>query len=226
MPRQARLVLPGVALHVIQRGHNRNACFRETSDYFIYLKHLRELSAALHCAVHAYCLMTNHVHVLLTPPNAEACARLMRSLGQRYAQHFNRHYQRSGAIWEGRYRSCITQSPRYVLACYRYVEMNPVRAGMVADPGDYRWSSYAVNTGARSDGLITPHAELSALGHDRESRISAYRDLFSRDAEADLAEIRRCTNGGYPLASEPFKAKIPVEHCRLNPRKPGPKPAA
>lgn len=225
MPRQPRFILPGVAMHVIQRGHNRNACFRETSDYFVYLMHLRELAGGLGCAVHAYCLMTNHVHLLVTPPTPDACTRLMRNLGQRYAQYFNRHHHRSGALWEGRFRSCVTESARYVLGCYRYIEMNPVRAGMASAPGDYRWSSHAGNVGARTDGLITPHAEFLALAESGESRRTAYLALFQPEMQTDLDEIRIATNGGYPLVSERFKATLAVDARRLAPRKSGPKPA-
>ena len=132
MPRLARFILPGVAVHIVQRGNNRAACFRRDGDYTLYLLHLRELAAALDCAVHAYCLMTNHVHMLITPPSAQACMALMRNLGQRYVQHFNRVYERTGTLWEGRYRSCVVQSAQYVLACYRYIEHNPVRARMAA----------------------------------------------------------------------------------------------
>ena len=128
MPRLARLVVPDVALHVIQRGHDRKPCFRHDTDHLVYLSNLAELSRRTRCAVHAYCLMTNHVHLLLTPSDERACATLMRNLGQRYVQYFNRRYERSGTLWEGRYRSCLVESAAYVLACYRYIERNPVRA--------------------------------------------------------------------------------------------------
>lgn len=119
MPRPLRVILPEVAVHLTQRGNNRAECFRRDSDYVLYLLHLRELSARYRCAVHAYCLMTNHVHLLLTPSSAEACQALMKHLGQRYAQHFNRTYGRTGALWEGRYHSSVAATGRYVLGCYR-----------------------------------------------------------------------------------------------------------
>jgi putative transposase len=156
MPRQSRLIVPQVAVHIIQRGNNRNACFRGESDYLVYLLHLRDLSATLDCSVHAYCLMTNHVHLLVTPASREACISLMRNLGQRYVQYFNRRHLRTGTPWEGRFRSCVAESARYVLACYRYIELNPVRAGIVSRPTDYAWSSHAVNIGMRSDTLTSP----------------------------------------------------------------------
>jgi putative transposase len=209
MPRQTRLILPEVAVHVIQRGNNRGACFRETSDYLVYLVCLRELSAKLGCRVHAYCLMTNHVHLLLTPPSADACISLMRNLGQRYVQYFNRRHARTGTLWEGRFRSCVTESARYVLTCHRYIELNPVRAGMVNFPTDYAWSSHTANIGMCGGTFLSSHAELIALGKDSSSRHSAYRRLFEEEMEPSLlAEIREATNGGYPLVSGSLKATI------------------
>src|SRR4051812_23176241 len=142
MPRRARLSLPNIPWHIIQRGNNRAVCFAAEADYRRYLDELAELSKRFGCAVHAYALMTNHVHLLLTPDEAEGPGLLMKHLGQRYVQHVNRAYGRSGTLWEGRFRSCLTQSEDYLLACQRYIELNPVRAGMVRHPRDYRWSSY------------------------------------------------------------------------------------
>jgi putative transposase len=209
MPRQPRLILPETALHVVQRGNNRSACFRVDTDYQVYLLHLRELTKSLQCRVHAYCLMTNHVHLLLTPPSADACIALMRNLGQRYAQFFNRRYDRSGTLWEGRFRSCATESRRYVLACYRYIEMNPVRAGMVQTPGEYRWSSFQANAGETQDRMLVPHPEFLALGNEAASRQAAYKQLFADEMPQELlGNIRDSTNGGYPLGSDPFKDSI------------------
>lgn len=203
MPRQPRFVLSGVATHVVQRGNNRAACFLEEGDYRVYLAQLRELAKKLHCSVHAYCLMTNHVHLLLTPDSAAACAALMRDLGQRYVQYFNRRHERSGTLWEGRFRSCITESARYVFACYRYIELNPVRAGMVVHPSQYPWSSYAANCGDRPDALVSPHSVFESLGRDN------YRRLVDEAIDARLlSEIRAATNGGYPLASDGFKSAV------------------
>src|SRR2546428_2248197 len=170
MPRLSRLIFPGVAVHIIQRGNDRVACFRQDSDYLVYLAHLRQLSEKYECAVHAYCLMTNHVHLLLTPGAAGACTGLMRDLGQRYVQYFNRRHDRTGTLWEGRFHSCVVESAHYVLGCYRYIELNPVRAAMVDHPTGYLWSSYAVNSGMRSDPLVSPHPEFVALSADAKSR--------------------------------------------------------
>lgn len=215
MPRQPRLILPGVAAHIIQRGNDRKACFREPSDYLLYLTHLRELAAKHACSVHAYCLMTNHVHLLVTPSTAQACTGLMRDLGQRFVQYFNKRYARTGTLWEGRYRSSIVESARYVLACYRYIELNPVRAGMTADPAGYDWSSHAENAGYRPQKLVVPHAEFAALAVDVHARDSAYRALFRSEFESSvLKDIRDAANGGYPLGSDSFKAALSVSSSR------------
>ena len=215
MPRQPRLVLPGVAVHVIQRGNDRQACFRVESDFLLYLLHLGELADKYDCAVHAYCLMTNHVHLLLTPAAEDALPALMRNLGQRYVQYFNRSYGRTGTLWEGRYRSCIAESARYVLACHRYIELNPVRAGLAEIPGNYSWSSYRANAEGREDRLLTAHPEYLGLGRDRVSQRSAYRDLFDDVLEPALLErIREATNSGYPLGSDSFKSEVMIAQGR------------
>src|SRR5262249_33323002 len=139
MPRIARPVLAGLPLHVVQRGINRQSCFFGDADYEGYLEYLGSLAPSFGCAVHAYCLMTNHVHLLLTPETQTACGLLMKNLGQRYVQTVNRRLDRSGTLWEGRFKSCLVPSESYVLACYRYIELNPVRAGMVCAPEQYRW---------------------------------------------------------------------------------------
>lgn len=222
MARQSRFVLPDVAVHIIQRGNDRMPCFRCDEDFLVYLALLRELAREFNCAVHAYCLMTNHVHLLLTPQAVDSCSKLMKHLGQRYTQYFNRRYERSGTLWEGRFRSCVAESARYVLACYRYIELNPVRAGMVSHPGAYLWSSYAVNSGSRADALVSPHPEILALapGHHH----SAYRQLFDEELDdALLTAIRDATNGGYPMVSERLKAKLVLTR-KLHREPPGPKP--
>lgn len=209
MPRQLRLIVPGTAVHVVQRGNDRMKCFRADSDFLLYLAYLRSLSKKFGCSLHAYCLMTNHVHLLLTPEHGDSCAYLMKALSQRYAHYFNTRYERTGTLWEGRYRSCVTESARYVLACYRYIELNPVRAGMTADLAGYPWSSYAVNSGERTDTLISPHAEMAALGGDTASRHTAYRRLLDDSLEHPLLDkIRDATSGGYPLVSDDFRARL------------------
>src|SRR4051812_37966424 len=178
MPRQARLVVPEIALHVVQRGHNRQACFQHDLDHRVYLNWLGKMLAPTGFLLHAYCLMTNHVHLLITPSGMDSCAKLMRNLGQRFAQYFNRPYGRSGSLWEGRFRSCLVHSARYVIACQRYVELNPVRAGIVASASAYRWSSHNGNAGRVVNPLLTPHPTYVALGDDLDARHRQYRDLF------------------------------------------------
>jgi putative transposase len=155
MPRRSRITAAEVPVHIIQRGNNRGVCFFADADYEIYLTQLQVLASQFDCAVHAYCLMTNHVHLLLTPRQADGSALLMKHRGQRYVQHVNRSYQRRGTLWEGRFRSCLVDSEHYLLACYRTIELNPHRAGMVNHPRLYRWLSYRINQcrrqGERSD---------------------------------------------------------------------------
>jgi len=188
MPRRARLSLPGIPWHIIQRGNNRSVCFQAEDDYQFYLHYLREFAERFGCAIHAYVLMTNHVHLLLTPEREDSAPLLMKHLGQRYVQYVNRTYHRSGTLWEGRFRSCLTQSEDYVLACYRYIELNPVRAGMVRRPQDYRWSSYHANGLGRTDALLTPHEEYLRLGRNDQDRREAYRALFRAHVDEALVE--------------------------------------
>src|SRR5688572_4738487 len=169
--------------------------------------------------------MTNHVHLLLTPSESDSCGYLFRDLGRSYVRYFNRRHGRTGTLWEGRFRSCLAESPLYVLACYRYIELNPVRAGMVQHPEGHLWSSYAVNGGMRTDPLIKFHEEFLALAADTRSRHAAYRALFDEKLDERIQEsIRHATNGGYPLASESFKASVIAPlGARTQRGKPGPK---
>jgi putative transposase len=209
MARQPRLILPEVAVHIVQRGNDRMACFRGPGDYLVYLAELKRLAAKFDCAVHAYCLMRNHVHLLATPRMADACGGLMKELSQGYAHYFNRKYARIGTLWEGRFRSCVAQSARYVLACYRYIELNPVRAGIVVHPGLYPWSSYAANAGMAHDAFLTAHAEFLALASETRPRHHVYRALVEEGVDPQVLEaIRAATNGGYPLAAEGFKSSL------------------
>ncbi len=209
MPRRARLTIPGIPWHIIQRGNNRTACFYAEEDYRRYLDTLKEQAEKFGCTVHAYVLMTNHVHLLLTPEREDSAGLLMKHLGQRYVQYVNRRYRRSGTLWEGRFRSCLTQSEDYVLACYRYIELNPVRADMVRHPRDYRWSSYRANAEGAADPLITAHAEYLRLGRREPERHDAYRQLFQAHLDPErINEIRQATNGNYALGSERFKDQV------------------
>ena len=196
-------------LHVIQRGNNRCACFFDDADYSVYLDHLQELAKKFDCAMHAYVLMTNHVHLLLTAAREDGPSLLMKHLGQRYVQYVNRVYRRSGTMWEGRFRSSIVQQRAYFLRCQQYIELNPVRAGMVSHPSEYRWSSYRANAGHAASSLITPHAEYRALGNIGQERTDAYRALFGAALDAaELSEIRSAVNGGFALGTSRFKDEI------------------
>ena len=227
MARQPRLTFPGIALHVVQRGVDRQPCFRQEADYLVYLSLLSNLALRTQCALHAYCLMTNHVHLLLTPAMHLSCARLMRELGQRYVPYFNRRYGRTGTMWEGRFRSCLVDSARYVLACHRYIELNPVRAGMAAGPAAYRWSSHRSNAGNVDSNVLTPHPEYIALGKDADQRRAAYLSLFEHgDDSAFLTAVRDATNGGYALLGDSLKSRLAAEGTRhLERGTPGPRPA-
>lgn len=209
MPRRARLRLAGLPLHIIQRGNNRTACFFADEDYALYLHHLGEMAREFHCALHAYVLMTNHVHLLLTPAQADGPSLLMKHLGQRYVQYVNKTYRRSGTLWEGRFRSSLVQRDGYSLKCQRYIELNPVRASMVRHPRDYAWSSYQTNAELRASTLIVPHQEYIGLGETPEQRASVYRRSFQFELDpADLREIRSAANGGFALGNDRFKSEI------------------
>jgi putative transposase len=213
-----------VALHIYQRGNNAQACFGDRNDRLVYLALLRDQCRRRPCALHAYCLMTNHVHLLLTPEDMTVCALLMRDLSGCYASYFNRRYGRTGTLWEGRFGSCLVDSARYVLGCYRYVEINPVRAGMVSGPLAYEWSSARTNIGAESDDLLAPHAEYIALGTHPDARHRAYGALLQAgDDTMVVASLREATSGGYPLVGDSLKAQLEASGARLGPGKPGPR---
>ena len=209
MPRRARLAVAGVPWHIIQRGNNRSACFYHREDYLFYLEQLKLQSEKYGCEIHAYCLMTNHVHLLLTPAEKESASLMMKNLGQRFVQYINRSYHRTGTLWEGRFKSCIAQEDRYVLSCYRYIELNPVRAAMVGHPRDYPWSSFRHNGLGKRNSLITPHHLYLKLGSSSERRLSAYRTLLGEMLDDDDIEaIRSATNGNFVLGNKRFQKDI------------------
>jgi putative transposase len=209
MPRAPRLDLPGIPQHVVQRGNNRQPCFFRTADRAKYLETLGEYAAAFGCAVHAYVLMTNHVHLLLTPGSAGAVSRTLQAIGRRYVRWLNNSFERTGTLWEGRYKSCLVESDRYLLACYRYIELNPVRAGLVPDPGDHPWSSYRSNSTGLHDGIVTPHAVYLELGADASARRERYRELVRAGlSEDELSLVRRYTNHQRALGSKDFQREV------------------
>ena len=199
-------MLPGAAVHLVQRGNNRTDCFFSDDDRRFYLFHLARLLPRARCALHAYCLMTNHVHLLVTGHEQESCASLMKHLGQLYAQYVNKTYGRTGSLWEGRFKSCLVQSESYLLSCYRYIELNPVRAHLVASPGDYPWSSFRVNACGEACDWVTPHAEFARLGRRPDEQRALYRDSFGTlDEDARFEELREATNAGYVVGDASFK---------------------
>jgi putative transposase len=209
MPRRPRVNLAGYSQHVVQRGHNREACFYVEEDYRFYLHWLEEAAKKYGCDIHAYVLMTNHVHLLVTPHTPSSLARLMQSLGRRYAQYVNRFYARSGSVWEGRYRASLIQAEEYLLTCYRYIEMNPVRANMVRDAGEYRWSSHRRNGFGEDNPILVDHPLYVGLGSTPGQRVAAYRTLFQTNLDdAALKEIQDTTNKGLPLGSGRFSEQV------------------
>lgn len=209
MARLGRYFLPDQPLHIIQRGNNRAPVFLHAEDYARYREWLAEAAALQGCAVHAYVLMTNHVHLLVTPERADSVPRLMQSLGRRYVRYVNARHRRTGTLWEGRYRAAPIDSEAYFLACCRYIELNPVRARMVAHPRGYRWSSYAAHAHGASDPLARDHRLYRALGASAAERQQAYRALF-RAALGDefLDALRAATNGGWALGDARFKRRV------------------
>jgi putative transposase len=209
MPRLPRYVLPGQPQHVIQRGSNRCPIFVADEDYSCFRHYLKEASDRHGCHIHAYVLMTNHIHLLITPDSEESIAKAMQSVGRRYVQYFNATYQRTGTLWEGRYKATLIDTETYLFTCSRYIELNPVRANMVSHPGDYQWSSYHANALGKHDNLVQPHDQYLALDNDEKARQKVYRDLFRVHIdEKTLKDIRQSTQKGWALGNDKFKDEI------------------
>ncbi|TAN06333.1 MAG: transposase [Rhodanobacteraceae bacterium] len=209
MPRKPRLHLAGIPLHVTQRGVNRCAIFVDDTDRrHLYLL-LRDAAAQYGIAVHAYVFMGNHIHLLLTSPDSDALPRAMRKVGQCYVQAFNHRHGRSGPLWQGRFKSCLVDRARYLMAVYRYIELNPVRAAMVERPEHYRWSSVHANLGLLGDALVTPHPNFLALGPDPVTRGATYRALLARGSDPDdLDRIRAHLQQERALGEPRFQAMV------------------
>ena len=175
MARLARICFPWLPQHVIQRGNNRQVCFASDEDYSAYAHWLHEYSKKYHVFIHTWVFMTNHVHLLMTPKTKEDISKLMQSLGRRYVRYFNREYKRTGTLWEGRFKSSVVQTEYYFLQCQRYIELNPVKAGMVEDPAEYSWSSYQSHDLGRKVVMLSPHAEYLKLDKNEKARQEAYR---------------------------------------------------
>lgn len=202
MARLPRLTIAGFPHHVIQRGNDRRAIFVDDADRERYLAVLREVATAAGLAVHAYVLMPNHVHLLVTPQAAGDVGRVVQALGRRYVRWFNDRHRRTGALFEGRYRSTVVEADRYLLACMRYIELNPVRAALTDRPAEFRWSSHRHHVGTGVDPMITDHPVYWALGNTPFERQAAYVRLFDHGSSGEeLTAIRQSTHGGWFLGS-------------------------
>jgi len=209
MPRKTRFFVPEVPVHIVQRGNNRQPVFFRDADRRHYLRWLSEAAERFDCRIHAYVLMTNDVHLLATPARQDSVSRMLQQLGRLYVPYVNRTQRRSGTLWEGRYRASLVQAETYLLTCYRYIELNPVRAGMVQTPGEYPWSSFRCNALGASDPLIIPHPLYLAIDRKPERRRESYRSLCqSVVAEQDLGTIRQCLQTGTPMGNSGFRDKI------------------
>jgi putative transposase len=206
MARAVRILLPDYPHHVIHRGHNRSPLYSCETDFNVYLANLAELKIECGCLVHAFCLMTNHVHLIVTPvDNAGNLSKLMKKVAGRYTGYMNATYSRTGTAWNGRFKSNPIQTNQYLLACSRYVELNPVRAGMVSRPDDYRWSSFHDRTGVHRLSWLDEDPVYRELGSNRQQREASYRQFFWDDkANLDHGPIRRAIQGGFPLGDDSF----------------------
>jgi putative transposase len=219
MARLPRIYIQGCSYHIVQRGNNREPCFYTEQDYATYLRYLKDSAESCGVAIHAYVLMTNHVHMLVTPMEGGDISRMMQSLGRKYVRYFNAVHQRTGTLWEGRFKSSVVETARYLLTVYRYIELNPVRAGMVVHASEYPWSSFQYNGAGCEIKLITPHNEYLKLDKNSEKRQQTYRDLFQGFMpESGLKEIREALQKEWVLGDDRFKRKIKekIGICRDN----------
>lgn len=225
MARLPRPDLAGVPQHVVQRGNNRMPCFLDDGDRHRYLQCLREALLRYGCTLHAYVLMSNHVHLLLTPREAGAVSRLMQTFARNYAGLFNGRHGRTGTLWEGRYKSCLVDSEQYVLTCYRYIELNPVRAWMTDEPAAHPWSSYRTNALGHPNPLLSPHKAYLELGQDPMRRRDAYRALFKAALpEETLVEIRTYLQQQRALGTDRFRQRVEAELKRCASVRPAHRP--
>ena len=228
MARLPRLTLPGYAHHVIQRGNNRQAIFLRPQDYTTWLQLAAECAHQFKVDIHGYVLMENHFHLLATPESSEGLPKMMQTLGRRYVRYFNDQHGRTGTLWEGRYKSTVIQAATHLLSCMAYMDLNPVRAGLVAAPQDYPWSSYGHYLGHRVDRLITAHSIVWAMGNTPFSRESAYAEIVQRgvDGAAQLA-LTQSVLGGWALGDLGFVAELQKKtQRRVAKATPGRPPAA
>ncbi len=217
MPRKPRFYLPDMPAHIVQRGNCRQAVFFSDDDCAAYLRWLHEACLKHGCRLHAYVLMTNHVHLLMTPQSRESISRAIQHTGRCYVSYVNRCYGKSGTLWEGRHKGCLVPDDRYLLACMRYIELNPVRAGMVAHPADYAWSSYQSNAMGKACGMLQPLEVYLSLGASLPVRQLAYRELFRQALDPALVDdVRATVQTGTPLGNDRFREQIELTlKCRV-----------
>jgi putative transposase len=209
VPRKPRFYLPGIPAHIVQRGNCRQATFFCDGDYMAYLGWLNEGAEKHGCVVHAYVLMTNHVHLLMTPQGPESISRTIQFVGRHYVTYVNHSYGKSGTLWEGRHKGCLVSTEDYLLSCMRYIELNPVRAAMVETPGEYRWSSYHANASGGASVMVKAHQTYLRLGTTKEERAYAYRELFRTAlAPAQVHELRAAVQTGTPVGNDRFREQI------------------
>ena len=209
MARLPRYFVKNVPQHIILRGNNREPIFLNEEDCLFFKEALQDAAKRNGLAIHAYVFMTNHLHLLASPATEESIPKTLQSLGRRYVQYFNFRHQRTGTLWEGRYRATIVEAETYLFECMRYIELNPVRAGMVRKPGEHTWSSYLANVGMVLDPLVKPHRLYRSLGLDDEARHKAYKALVQQPMDAAMLKIiRDSTNKGWAMGGGRFMNKI------------------
>ncbi len=209
MPRKPRFFLPNVPVHIVQRGHSREQVFFDDADYQAYLGWLQEAAKRYDCDINAYVLMTNHIHILATPHEAQGISRMMQYIGRYYVPYINHTYGSSGTIWEGRFKASLINDEQYLLICMRYIELNPIRANIVNSPGYYRWSSYRYNAQGKANNMLTEHSLYTALGRTKALRCKNYKSLFKGYiADEQLESIRAAWQTGTPLGNDDFRKKI------------------
>jgi len=223
MARLPRLVVPNQAHHVIQSGIDRQAIFRDAEDYEAFLRWLREAARQFKVSVHAYVLMPNHLHLLVSPSDDMGLGRMMQWVGRHYVPYFNAKYQRAGTLWQGRYKATVIEAAQYFLACSKYIELNPVRSGLAAQPDEYPWSSFSHHAGIKSDPLITDHALYWALGNTPFDREAAYRALMEQGlGQNEVARLSEAALKGWALGSDHFKTALAKQvKRRVTPSKKG-----
>jgi len=209
MPRKPRYFLPNIPVHVVIRGNARRVVFAEDADRKAYLGWLKEAAEKYKVDIHAYVLMDNHVHLLLSTKEPSHISKVMQHIGRKYVPYFNHKYEKSGTLWEGRFKGSMIESEQYLLCCYRYIELNPVRANMVKRPEEWKWSSYASNGYGVENQLIKPHPLYLAIHKDKETRANYYREAFRQVLDASVIDdLRSAVQTGTPLGNTKFKEEV------------------